>query len=66
MKVDPGAFSPTHAHDDVEQVYVLEGSFYDQDKTYGPGAFIVRAAGALHSAGSDDGALVLLFYSPAG
>ena len=65
MQVDAGAFSPLHAHDEVEQIYVLEGSFYDQDKTYRPGEFIVRAPGAMHSAGSEDGAVVLLFYSPA-
>ncbi len=66
MKVDPGAYSPAHAHDDIEQVYILEGSFYDQDKTYGPGQYIVRDAGAMHSGGSENGALMLLFYSPAG
>ncbi|MFT5220267.1 MAG: anti-sigma factor ChrR (cupin superfamily) [Planctomycetota bacterium] len=65
MKVDAGAFSPMHAHDEVEQIYVLEGSFYDQHKTYGPGEYIVRAAGAMHSAGSKAGAVVMLFYSPA-
>jgi anti-sigma factor ChrR (cupin superfamily) len=65
MQVDAGAFSPLHAHDEIEQIYVLEGSFYDQEKSYGPGEFIVRAAGAMHSAGSADGAIVLLFYSPA-
>ena len=65
MKVQAGAFSDMHAHEDIEQIYVLEGSFYDQDKTYGPGEYIVRAPGAMHSAGSEDGAVVLLFYSPA-
>ena len=65
MKVDPGAFSPLHAHEEIEQIYVLEGQFYDQAKTYGPGDFIVRAPGAMHSAGSEEGAVVLLFYSPA-
>jgi anti-sigma factor ChrR (cupin superfamily) len=65
MQVDAGAFSPLHAHDEVEQIYVLEGSFYDQEKSYGPGEFIVRAPGAMHSAGSEGGAVVLLLYSPA-
>jgi anti-sigma factor ChrR (cupin superfamily) len=65
MQVDAGASAPMHAHDEIEQIYVLEGSFYDQDHKYGPGAFIVRAAGAMHSAGSEDGAVVMLFYSPA-
>ncbi len=64
MRVDPGAFSPPHRHQDIEQIYVIDGSFYDQDGTYGPGEFIVRAPGAEHSAGSEDGALVLLCYMP--
>ncbi len=63
MKVDPGAYSPLHAHQEIEQIYVLEGSFFDQDHTYGAGDFIVRAPGAMHTAGSKDGAVVLLFYS---
>ena len=65
MKVDAGAFSDMHAHSEYEQIYVLAGSFYDQDGCYGPGDFIVRAPGAMHTAGSDDGATVLLFYSAA-
>jgi len=65
MKVEPGAFSQLHAHAEVEQIYVLEGSFYDQQKTYRAGEYIVRAPGAMHTAGSDTGAVVLLFYSPA-
>lgn len=64
MKVDAGAFSEMHGHSEYEQIYVLEGSFYDQDHVYGPGDFIVRAPGALHTAGSKAGAVVLLFYSP--
>jgi anti-sigma factor ChrR (cupin superfamily) len=62
MKVEPGAFSPLHAHTEVEQIYVMEGSFYDQEKTYHAGEFIVRAPGAMHTAGSEDGAVVLLIY----
>ena len=65
MKVEAGAWSPAHAHDEVEQIYVLDGSFYDDEQTYGPGEYIVRAAGAMHTAGSETGATVLLFYSPA-
>ena len=64
MKVDAGAFSEMHGHSEYEQIYVLEGSFYDQEHVYGPGDFIVRAPGALHTAGSEEGAVVLLFYSP--
>ena len=65
MRVDADAFSAMHAHDEIEQIYVIEGSFYDQDLCYVAGDYIVRAAGAMHSAGSYDGALVLLVYTPA-
>ena len=46
MKVDPGAFSDMHGHSEYEQIYVLEGAFYDQDHEYGPRDFIVSAPGA--------------------
>ena len=63
MKVDAGAYSPLHAHDQLEQIYVLEGTFYDQDNTYRPGDYVIRAPGTMHSAGSEDGSLVLLVYT---
>lgn len=63
MKIEPGAYSPLHDHAELEQVYVLEGSFFDQDKTYHAGEYILRAPGVMHTAGSEDGALVILFYS---
>ena len=66
MKVEPGAYSPPHAHEgETEQIFVLEGSFHDDENTYHAGDFAVRAAGAIHSAGSKDGALVMLVYSRA-
>jgi len=64
MKVDPGSYSPMHAHTEIEQIYVMEGSFYDQHKTYGPGDMIVRAPGAEHEAGSESGGLMLVSYAP--
>lgn len=63
MKVDAGVVAPPHAHDQLEQVLVLEGEFYDEYRTYEPGDFIVRAPGAIHTGGSKSGALVLLVYS---
>ena len=64
MKVDAGAWSPMHTHPgELEQIYVLEGSFYDQDTTMGPGDFCCRAPDAAHEAGSKTGAIVLLVYT---
>ena len=63
MKVDAGCVAPPHVHDKLEQIFVLEGEFYDEYLSYVPGDFIVRAPGALHTGGSHSGALVLLVYS---
>lgn len=63
MKVEAGNVAPPHAHDNLEQVLVLEGDFYDEYGSYGPGDFIVRAPGALHTGGTETGALLLLIYS---
>ena len=63
MKVDPGASFPLHAHEEVEQIYVLAGSFFDQDRTLRAGDYACRAPGAMHMAGSEEGAVMLLIYS---
>ncbi len=65
MRIEPGASAPMHAHTEAEQIYVLEGTFYDQNGVYTPGDYLVRAPGAEHTAGSEDGATVLLIYSRA-
>jgi quercetin dioxygenase-like cupin family protein len=63
MKVDPGAFASTHAHDEFEQFYVLEGSLYDDEREMETGDYCCRAIGTPHTAGSRGGAVVLLIYS---
>ena len=65
MRIDPGAYSSPHAHKEFEQVYVIEGSFYDDDRLVKAGEFCARSPGAVHSAASDDGALILVLYTKA-
>lgn len=62
MKMDAGAFAPSHSHDRFEEIYVIEGDFYDAEQSYGPGDYIARAIGAAHEAGSRNGGTVLLIY----
>jgi len=62
MRVEPSAFAPAHAHAEQEEIYVLDGSFYDDIRTYRPGDYILRPAGAVHSAGSENGCELLLIY----
>jgi quercetin dioxygenase-like cupin family protein len=64
MKVDPGAFYPVHDHPgEWEQIYVLQGAFYDDQRELRAGAYACRAPGAPHLSGSKEGAMVLLVYS---
>ncbi len=65
MRIDPGAYSPPHAHEEFEQIYVLDGSFYDDDWLVRAGEFCARSPGAVHSAASDDGALMIVIYTKA-
>ncbi|MCU1401344.1 MAG: hypothetical protein JWN62_4453 [Acidimicrobiales bacterium] len=62
MRVDPGTFADFHDHDQVEEIYVLDGEFTDQFTTYRAGDYCLRAIGATHRAGSESGCTVLLIY----
>ena len=62
MKIEAGAFFEAHAHDQLEEIFVLEGDFYDDACSYGPGQYCQRAIGASHTAGSKNGCTVLLVY----
>lgn len=64
MKVDAGAFAPSHTHDgEFEQIFVIQGSFHDQNGTLREGDYCCRAPDAAHTAGSAEGAVVLLVYT---
>ena len=63
MKGEAGAFAPAHSHTEVEQILVLEGSFYDDERVLKAGDFCCRAPGAPHTAGTHDGVVVLLIYT---
>jgi anti-sigma factor ChrR (cupin superfamily) len=62
MRIAPGAWFPAHAHTQLEEIFVLEGDFYDDAQSYGPGQYCQRAIGAQHTAGSHGGCTVLLIY----
>jgi quercetin dioxygenase-like cupin family protein len=63
MKVDPGAFASRHSHDEFEQFYVLKGSLFDDVHELRAGDYCCRTIGTPHTAGSHDGAIVLLIYT---
>jgi anti-sigma factor ChrR (cupin superfamily) len=62
LKWEAGACSPIHKHPELEQSYVIEGSFYDHDGICRAGEFVWRRTGSIHETRSDEGAIVLAIY----
>lgn len=62
LKWQPGAALPMHKHQEIEQTYVLEGSFYDHEGICRAGEYVWRKSGSYHEAHSDEGALMLAVF----
>jgi len=62
LKWEPGASLPFHRHPELEQSFVLEGSFYDHDGVCRAGEFVWRKPGSMHETHSDEGCLLLAVY----
>ncbi len=62
LKWEPGATLPFHRHPEIEQSYVLEGSFEDHDGICRAGEFVWRKAGSLHETRSSEGCTILAIY----
>ncbi len=62
FKLAPGAVVPAHTHAGVEQTWVLEGTFEDDEGRALPGHFVWRPAENRHEASTPDGALILSMF----
>ena len=62
MRWAPGARLPLHEHVEIEQTYVLSGSFSDHMGTCRAGDYVWRRAGSRHDAWTDEGCLVLAVF----
>lgn len=58
----PGSVLPMHEHVEIEQSWVLEGEFEDEDGVYTAGNYVWRPKGNRHMARSPKGATVLSFF----
>lgn len=58
----PGAALPLHEHVEIEQSYVVEGSFEDDQGVVTAGNFVSRPAGSRHTAHTKTGAVILAFF----
>jgi quercetin dioxygenase-like cupin family protein len=65
FELEPGARSAPHSHDDFEQLFVLSGSFHDGERLLRAGDYCSRAPGEVHEATTEEGARVLVIYTPA-
>jgi anti-sigma factor ChrR (cupin superfamily) len=62
LRWEPGAALPFHKHPEIEQSFVLEGSFYDHDGICRAGQYVYRHQGSMHETRSDEGCLLLAVY----
>ena len=62
LKWEPGASLPFHRHPEIEQSYVVEGSFYDHDGIARAGEYVWRRPDSCHETHSDEGCVILAVY----
>lgn len=62
LKWEPGATLPMHKHPEIEQSYVLEGSFYDHDGICRAGEYVWRKPGSFHQTHTDEGCVFFAVY----
>jgi len=63
LRYAAGAQLPPHRHVDYEQIVVLSGSQRDQHGTYPAGTCMIHGPDTGHQVASDDGCVVLAFWS---
>jgi anti-sigma factor ChrR (cupin superfamily) len=64
MRIAPGTVSHPHAHaGEFEQIFILEGSFEDDNGPLKAGDYACRAPGSVHSGRTTEGCVMLLIYS---
>jgi anti-sigma factor ChrR (cupin superfamily) len=62
LRWKPGATLPFHKHPEIEQSWVLEGSFYDHDGICRAGEFVWRRPQSKHETKTDEGCTILAIY----
>ena len=62
LRWEPGARLPIHKHPEIEQTWVLSGSFSDHEGIARAGEFVWRRPGSVHETRSEEGAVILAVY----
>ncbi len=62
LRWQPGTTLPFHKHPEIEQSYVLSGSFSDHDGICRAGEYVWRKPGSQHETHSAEGCVILAVY----
>lgn len=62
LRWQPGTTLPFHKHPEIEQTYVVSGSFSDHDGIARAGQFVWRKPGSMHETHSAEGCVILAVY----
>jgi len=62
LKWAPGTTLPFHKHPEIEQSWVIEGSFSDHDGICRAGEYVYRVPGSMHETHSAEGCTILAIY----
>lgn len=58
VRLQPGAVSPLHEHDEIEEIFVIEGSLTDEFGHYPAGTWLRFPTGSRHAPYSETGAVL--------
>jgi anti-sigma factor ChrR (cupin superfamily) len=62
LRWQPGTTLPFHKHPEIEQSYVISGSFSDHDGICRAGEYVWRKPGSMHETHSAEGCVILAIY----
>jgi hypothetical protein len=62
LRWEPGTTLPFHKHPEIEQSYVISGSFSDHDGICRAGEFVYRHPASMHETHSAEGCVILAIY----
>ena len=62
LKWAPGSTLPFHKHPEIEQSWVLDGSFSDHEGICRAGEYVYRTPGSMHETHSAEGCTILAIY----
>lgn len=63
VSMEPGTAYPSHRHNDIEEVYLLEGDLLVEGVSMGPGDYCRSEPGSIHGAAKTNSGVLLLVFS---